>query len=207
MGLLALYVILVISSYFVCNPFSVILLYVSNRQFLIMWMSGGNYPVIRFLNACVYLVSTAYCTKDIKVLCNRIYVWCSQRATLFWILEIAIRYCVISESMTSAPRIGDGTNGVVGVTVVYWAALICIPKYPLTPPPRLHGTTVVLEFNWRAISCSLSKDGLPMNFVRPLSQSAVRLNWCLMCSSWVLSVGYFLILRCLSYLALHCALH
>ena len=49
--------------------------------------------------------------------------------------------------MASAHSIGGGTNGVVGTTVAYWAALVSIPKYPFTPPPKVDGNAAVLAFN------------------------------------------------------------
>ena len=70
--------------------------------------------------------------------------------------------------MTKCPGIGGGTNGALGATVLYCAALTIIPKYPFAPPPRVHGTSAVLALSCRNLSCNLSKVGSPVIFVSTL---------------------------------------
>ena len=70
--------------------------------------------------------------------------------------------------MTKCPGIGGGKNGAPGVTVLYCAALTILPKYPIAPPPRVHGTTAVLAISCRNLSCNLTKVGSPVIFVSTL---------------------------------------
>ena len=71
-------------------------------------------------------------------------------------------------SMTNAPGIGGGTNGMPGATVLYCAALTSIPENPFAPPPRVHGNAAVFALSCQNISCNLSKVGSPMIFVSTL---------------------------------------
>ena len=127
-GSLMLLFIIVVSSYFVCNSDLLILPYVLNKWSLIMRISAGNYPMILFLMALVYLLSIAFCTNAISDRCRSTYVWCSRRAVSYCVFAIMIWYWVAVGLMTRALGATGGTNGVPGATVLSWAALTSIPK-------------------------------------------------------------------------------